>query len=131
MREVLAPAAHLPDAVVGLVPDVLQMRDQRALERPAASSSARPAAAPDVQRVQHLAVDVELHLPRRGVADAHRRGALVAGQPGHLVLVQPPFAGHAVHDLQVVGAARDRAHQPRAPCLGLVEKAQRRAARTA
>ena len=53
-----------------------------------------------VQRVDHLAVHVELELLVRGVADAHRRRALVAGQPVELALGEPPLARDAVHDLQ-------------------------------
>ena len=52
--------------VVGLVPAALDEVDQRALERPRASSSASmPARARLVQRVDHLAVDVELELAVR------------------------------------------------------------------
>ena len=68
-----------------------------------------------VERVDDLAVDVELALVGRAVADADRLRALVAGEPGKLELGEPPLAGDAVHDLEVVRRARDRAEQPVAP----------------
>ena len=88
---------------------------------PIRSSLAREPAAPrQVQRVHHLAVDVELQLAVRGVADAHRLRALVAGEPRHLPFGQAPLAGDAVHDLHLVGAAGDGAQQPVAPRLRLL-----------
>ena len=41
-----------------------------------------------VHRVDHLAVDVELELLVGGVADPHRRRALVPGEPVDLVLAR-------------------------------------------
>ena len=73
-----------------------------------------------VERVHHLAVDVELQLRRGGVADAHRLRALVAGEPGELQFRQAALAGDAVHDLHLRRAAGDRAHQPVAPGARLV-----------
>ena len=45
-----------------------------------------------VQRVQDLAVDVELELPGGAVADPDRPGVLVAGQPVQGQLGQAPLA---------------------------------------
>ena len=84
-----------------------------------------------VQRVDDLAVDVELALVRRAVADADRLRALVAAEPGKLELREPALAGDAVHDLEVLGRARDRAEEPVTPgaCLldvsGADEREQR------
>ena len=47
-----------------------------------ASLVTRARAARDVEGVEHFAVDVELELSDRRVADPHRRCALVARQPG-------------------------------------------------
>ena len=88
----LRAAAHFPDALVGLLPDSLEMSTAAPLEMPRRPRS-RDAATPRLmQRVHHLAEDVELELAVRGVADAHRPRALVAGQPGHLPLEQPALA---------------------------------------
>ena len=96
----------------------LEVVEQRALDgaTPAGRSGSR-ADARLVERVDHLAVDVELELLARRVADADRRGALVAGEPRELELGEAPLAGDAVHDLQVAGIAGDRAEEP-APPLG-------------
>ena len=71
-----------------------------------------------VQRVDDLAVDVELELFGGGIADSYRRRALLSGQPLHFVLGESTFTAGAVHDLQVRGIARDRAEQPVAPLHG-------------
>ena len=67
------------------------------------------------RRGEHLAVHVELELFTRGVADAHGLRSLVAREPVDRVFTQPPFTGGAVHDLEVLGVAGDRAQEPVAP----------------
>ena len=114
--EVPARAAHLPDALVGLVPapstssssSTCWSAQPRIVRRDAVRARL-------VQRVDDLAVDVELELLGGGVADAHRPRALVAGQPVDLPLGQPPLARDAVHDLQLVGIAGGGPQQPVAP----------------
>ena len=71
-----------------------------------------------------LPVDIELELIRGGVADAHRGGALVAGQPRHLPFSQLPFTGQAIHDLDLARAARHAALQPRPPRLRFLDIAR-------
>ncbi len=68
-----------------------------------------------VERVHDLAVDVELTLLVRGVADAHGRRPFVAGEPGDLELFEASSSVDAVHDLQLRRVARDRAKEPLAP----------------
>ena len=119
-------AANLPDALVGLAPDGLQMGNERLLERPAARIRSEPRAAADRERVEHFAIGVELQLPDRGVADAHRSCPLIAGQPGDLVFVEPALACDAVHRLHVVRRAGDGAQKPFAPRPRFVEKARAR-----
>ena len=89
----------------------------------AGPTPARPPSSPAlrrlVQRVHHLAVDVELELLRGGVADAHRV-PVVPRQPVGDVFVEPALARHAVHDLQLSGVAGDRAQQPMPPGACLV-----------
>ena len=116
MGEVLRRAAHFPDARdPGCCQTRFEMLDERALELPGVVALGHVAAARLVQGVHHLAEDVELELPVRGVADAHGTRALVAGQPRHLPLEQPALAAEAVHDLHLVGAAGGGAQQPVAP----------------
>ncbi len=73
-----------------------------------------------VQGLDDLAVDVQLELPGRAVADPDGLGALVAGQPVERGLGQLALAGDAVHDLQVLRVAGDGPQQPLAPGAGLV-----------
>ena len=99
----------------------VQMLEPGACRAAGASLGAEPAlAVAHGAAHRHLAIDVELELLGRGVADAHRVRALVARQPGHLPLGQPPLAAEPVHDLHLVGAAGDRAQQPVAPGPRLV-----------
>ena len=61
----------------------------------------------EVQRVEQLAVDVELGLVPGAVADPHRARVAPAAQVRQLALGQVVLAADPVHDLQRVG--------PRAP----------------
>src|SRR6266487_1152315 len=86
-------ASGLPHAVVRIAPDGLQVVRQPAQLAPAARGDLadrhrhRPAHAED------LAVHVELDwLP-----------GYEGSRPVRVVLLQPPFAGDAVHDLQLLG----------------------------
>lgn len=119
-----AGAAHLPQALVRLVPVLLHVGEQLTLDRPGPVVGAQAARPGDVEAVHHLAVDVELELVDRAVADAHRPGGLVAVEPAEFELGQAALAGHAVHDLEVLGAAGDRAQQPRAPVARLLDVAR-------
>src|SRR5882724_8491037 len=99
MGEMSAPATDLPDSIVRLLPYRLKMRDERAFQRPARFFRGEAGLAGDIEGVQHLAVNVELNLPRRPVADAHGRRPFIARQPGYFEFRQSAFAGHAIHDL--------------------------------
>ena len=79
MREVPARSAHLPDSLVGAVPDALEELHDVALERPGMIVGREAVHTCLVQRVHHLAVHVELELLVGRVPDAHR---LRAGVPG-------------------------------------------------
>ena len=116
MREMLRRSAHLPNALVGLIPDLapnVQARPARSRPR---VDRGQAVAVSMVERVEDLAVNVELRLIDCGVADADRARSFISGQPWHLPLGQPPLAAQPVHDLQLIGAARYGAKQPIAPC---------------
>src|SRR5262245_44982940 len=92
MNEVLRAAAHLPDAFVRLPPRLRQIVQN---DRPQGLSPLRwrHACLQGLKhRVRDLAVDVELQLLGRAVADSHRLRILVAGQPGDGQLQQPALA---------------------------------------
>ena len=124
----VALAADLPDALVGLLPDPLDEVDDHRQLIPRNRRVARDAArARLVERVERLAVDIELELVVRPVADANRRGLFVARQPRQLDLGEAVLAAHAVHDLRVRRRAGDRAQQPvhpRARLLGVATEHQ-------
>src|SRR6185312_12732867 len=118
--ELLAPAAYFPDSLVGIGPDRLEMVEQRALDPPSPLVLAQAAESRLIERVHELAVDIELQLGVRRVADADGAGTLIAGQPRYLPLRQPPLAGDGIHDLKLVGTAGNRAKEPSTPCPRLV-----------
>src|SRR5271155_5636541 len=104
MREVARAASHFPDARVRLSPDFLEVRDQRALQRPGRLAGGETRAARDVKGVEHFAIDVELELFDRAVADSDRRRVFVARQPGNFIFLEPSLACDAIECLQVVCA---------------------------
>ena len=71
MHEVPGRPPHLPDALVGLAPFLRKRLEEQQLQRPriAVEREAGPYGLP--HDVSQLAVDVELQLLVRGVADAH------------------------------------------------------------
>ena len=69
----MAPlAADFPDALVGLVPGLLEVVEHGELNPPRLRIDADAADARLVERVEDLSVHVELELLTRGVADPHR-----------------------------------------------------------
>src|SRR4051812_40115655 len=77
-----------------------------------------------VERIENLAVDIELQLFGRSVSHAHGPRLLVALEPFELALVEAALAGEAVHDLEIRGIAGDGAEQPRSPLLGFPDVAR-------
>ena len=116
----LALAAPLPDAVIRLVPYLRQMLQHRAFQRPGALVEFQLGHARLMKRVDQFAVDVELQLGVRGVADPNRLRAFVAGQPAGLPFQQAPLAHDAVHDLHVGRRSGHRAQQPIVPGGGFL-----------
>src|SRR5258707_14098007 len=99
MDEVPPRTEDLPQALVGLVPAALDEVHQSAGDGPGVVVGRHPQLTGPVEAVEHLAVDVELELAGRVVADPHRPGAFVAGKPAERLLWQVPLACHAVHYL--------------------------------
>ena len=101
VQEVAARAPDLPDAVVLFLPpfrgEVGQVSEEPARDVVDAVQLLRQS----MDRVEQLAVHVELSLVPGAVADPYRRAALPAGEVGELALAQVVFAPDAVHDLQV------------------------------
>ncbi|OUD96467.1 hypothetical protein CMMCAS03_00465 [Clavibacter michiganensis subsp. michiganensis] len=123
--EVLLGAADLPDAAVLPLPVVLDEADERALQRPGELRLADARVARGLEREHHLADHVGLVLLEGAVADAHRAGAVVAGQAREVALGEVPLAAQPVHDLHVARIPGDRPEEPRAPLVGLALEAVR------
>lgn len=115
--EMLALAAHLPYAFIGLHPDFFEKGQNGSRQFASAVMRRKPALAGLQQGVGHLAIDIELHLFGSGIADAYGCRALVATQPGNLPFQQIALTGDAIHDLHLRRGAGDRAQQPVAPAL--------------
>ncbi len=112
--------AHLPDPLVGLAPAGLEPVEDLAGQPPGRVGRLEALIARLVESVDDLAVDVELTLVRCAVADANGLRAFVPGEPGQLELREPPLSRDAVHDLQILRRAGDRAEEPVAPVAGLL-----------
>src|SRR5690606_10664858 len=70
VREMPAWSANLPDAFIGLTPDVLEPREQFELDAPVGRPVLLTVVATQMKTVEHLAEHVELELRMRGVADS-------------------------------------------------------------
>src|SRR3954469_7413564 len=101
VRELLAATAHFPDPLIGLLPRIADVVRELALHRPRGRRLRETMIARLVQGVRDFAVDVELPLRRRGIADAHGLRTFITWQPFHLPLVEPALAREAVHDLRL------------------------------
>src|SRR6185312_740952 len=98
-HEVPSAAANLPNALVRLRPDLFEVRDQRFLQSPACLQLGQAFSPRLVQRIENLAVDIQLKLLRGGIPDPYRLRSFIALQLSQLKFGQPPFSGDAVHDL--------------------------------
>ena len=102
--EMLAPAAHFPNALVLLLPMLHHPVGQAAQMLPEVKGNGRAVLVVDIDRIQQLAVNVQLQLVIGPVANPHRAGAFVAIQMPQGFLGQLMAAVNAVHNLQ--GAVR-------------------------
>jgi hypothetical protein len=113
--------AHLPDALVGLTPDALDVVDDRHPPVPHTCLQFLAGFDRHVRDHRELAVDVELELIGGCVADSDRLRALVTGELVELVLGQAPLPADPVHDLQLGGITRHHPQEVVAKRLSLLE----------
>ncbi len=125
MEEVARRPAHLPQPLVRLAPVGADRVRQAAHELPVRRGDPPADLRVEPDRLEHLAVDVELPLLHRAVADPHRARAPVAGEVGELDLGEHPLAADPVEDLEVLGPPRARAPEPVAERVRLVAEAER------
>ena len=117
--------AHLPDPRVGTCARRSSRHSSRLTEsRQAWSDASSPCSLRECEGVDDLAVDVELDLLGGGVADPDRASSPRSpGASSASYSVEPPLAGHAVHDLEVGRGAGGCAEQPLPPPPRLVQVA--------
>src|SRR6267154_300695 len=81
MRKMLARSTHLPDTLVWLLPSGFEESHQLSLQSPRIFVFVQTGVARNIQGVHDLAIDVELELQMRGVANTYWPAALIAGKP--------------------------------------------------
>src|ERR1041384_8235889 len=121
MGKLLAAPAHFPDPFIRLLPMRLKKFYYRHHERPIWLSHLDSGTIALPHRGEHFAINIELELVGSRIADAHRPGVLIAGQPRNLIFNKSAFAAHAVDRLHLRWASCDRAQQPLAPRGGFLQ----------
>src|SRR5487761_1033564 len=96
MDKMLLAAAHLPDTLIWLLPMLIQPIEQ-ALEILPQVVRDGIVAIIDVDRIQHLSVDVQLLLLIRSIADAYGSAVAIARQVIERGFGEYLFSFHAVH----------------------------------
>src|SRR5439155_18750066 len=124
VHEVTRVAAPFPDPAVRLVPLPRRALDDVLDERPHLVVGRFAPLVPAPREVQELAQRVELALPRRAVADAHRAEAPPALPPVELLLGHPPLSPDAVKDPPLIGIAACAALHEAAHGVGRVREAE-------
>jgi hypothetical protein len=81
MHEVLRPAADLPDTLIGFGPVLVKVGQQLVEQAGIAPVEAEPCLPREHDRVDDLAVHVELDLLDRVIADPDRNRALISVEP--------------------------------------------------
>lgn len=124
MHEVAALVADFPDAFVRFAPEGFQgfqnLFQQRCRRTVIVRRQAHAFFACVMKRTDQLAIHIELELIHRAVADAHRAGMFIAGQPVRFPFLQAAFAGNAVQRLQLIRRTGNGALDPIAKCRRFV-----------
>ncbi len=121
----LGLAARLPDALVGLVPDLDRALDLVLDDRPQPLRDMAAHLRVQIDRVEHGAEDVVLLLVVGAVADPHGPRALVAAEVVERRLGQVAFAADPVHDLQAAVAVTLEVGDELHEVVGLPVEAER------
>src|SRR5205807_10230631 len=85
--------ATFPHAMIGPLPDRLQILQQLQGHLPGVGIALEPKAAAGVERIAQLAVNIELQLFMCRIADPHRAAVLVTGEPLDPEFGEPPLPG--------------------------------------
>ena len=77
-------AARFPDAIIGLLPDLFQVKNEIPKQFQLELRMLRPEIClREVERTYDFSVDIKLQLFRGLIADPYRFGALITGKPGY------------------------------------------------
>src|SRR5579872_709099 len=123
MKEFLWSAADLPDSLVCPLP-VLSKPFEDALNiLPAVVGNGSAVFIRQVNRIHHLAVNVELKLLIRSVSDPHRARVFVSGKILETAFVQLFAAINSVYNLQrsPLRIVAQATFQPADECLGFLD----------
>src|ERR1700722_20870576 len=99
MSEVARAASHFPNAFVRFLPDFLEVGNERAFQRPGRFAGGEACAARHGKGVEHFAIDIELELFDRAIADSDRSRPFVAGKPRNFIFLEPSLAREAIDNL--------------------------------
>ena len=118
--EVATGSPDLPNTVVRFTPAGLQERQQRPLQLPGRFAVWVAGLHRLVERGHDFAIDVQLELAGRRVADPYRARALVAREPVDLPFVEAALTPGPVHDLHLRGVPGSSSQEPASPGHGLL-----------
>src|SRR5215472_1555303 len=124
VSELLTFSTYLPDALIGLHPNVFEMGYPISLYCCTLLRHSRCTFPGLMHCISNFTIDIQLELSSCGVADTYRLGVLVTGQPRNLPLEQTPLAGNAIHDLILRRLSGNGSHQPVTQRRGLAVKSR-------
>src|SRR5215831_11718113 len=108
MSKLAAWAAHFPDALVRLMPLRLEEIHQQLLHAPRVFVCGHAVTLSNVERIEDLAIDIELKLTMGGIANTHRRAVFITTEPIQFHFGQTAVTHDAVHGLKFVRLASNR-----------------------
>ncbi len=127
VQEVVLLAAHFPDTHVFAVPDITDLIREFDRAFPAVVGNGFAVFVDQINRIHQLAVDVQLDLVERLIADTHRRRAAMPAQVRQLSFRQLLVAVDAIQDVDLdglVAAVADPPSEPTHVVVGFVDKTQ-------
>src|SRR5215472_13305760 len=124
VSELLSFSTYLPDALIGLHPDLFEMGYPISLYCGTLLRHSRCGFPGLMHCIGNFTIDIQLELSSCGVADTYGLGVLVTRQPGNLPLEQTSFAGNAIHDLILRRLSGNSSHQPVTPRRSLAVKSR-------
>src|SRR5215469_18913989 len=122
VSELLSSSTHLPDALIGLHPNLFEVGYPISLYRSTLLRHSRYTFSGLMHGIGNFTIDIELELSSGSVADTYWPGVLVTSQPRHLPLQKASLASNAIHDLILRCFSGDSSQEPVAPRRRLAVK---------